>query len=312
MKLNIIIFIFFICFTWLSSENKVIFFKLLNNSHYDGVWDISKELTDAIIQELDKTGKFRIIPKSYSTLTSIKAHKEDFNNIEAIVDYAKAYNANIAITAVIKAFNISTAGIISPALGGWMSHRALCTIQYQLININDKSSSFYLAKGVEESHDLGVALFGGPSGFQSIDDKSPMEILEKLKFGSPLFNQSIMGKSVEKTLSSISSNMIKLFPSEVRRIRGKVIDIDNSYIYINFGSKDNILEGQTFIVYERGEGLKDPSTGEILGFKEKDIANIKVDRVMSAKLCRAKVINSFEQNKVEINQLVKLNIQKNK
>lgn len=49
----------------------------------------------------------------------------------------------------------------------------------------------------------------------------------------------------------------------------KVIEIIDGYrIVINAGTRDNIKEGQSYLIYEKGHELIDPDTNESLGILE--------------------------------------------
>lgn len=64
------------------------------------------------------------------------------------------------------------------------------------------------------------------------------------------------------------------------RIIGKVVDIKNIYTaIINKGSNDGVGEGMRFLIYETGEELKDPETGESLGNMEYIKARVKANYV---------------------------------
>jgi hypothetical protein len=47
---------------------------------------------------------------------------------------------------------------------------------------------------------------------------------------------------------------------------GKVVKVLNQFeVVVNFGSSDGVIENQRFIVFQEGDEIKDPDTGESLG-----------------------------------------------
>ena len=145
--------------------------------------------------------------------------------------------------------------------------------------------------------------FTNPAAFSG---EQIIEYLEKYAFDSRDIKESVIGGAVTRARNSVISNILSKLPHGENNIQSKVIDIDQDFVYINVGTEKEAFLEQIFFVYERGENINDPSTGELLGFREKDIAKIKIDRVLGAKLSRAIIISPLSSNKkIAINQLVK-------
>jgi curli biogenesis system outer membrane secretion channel CsgG len=60
--------------------------------------------------------------------------------------------------------------------------------------------------------------------------------------------------------------------------RGSVVRIDGSTIYVNRGSRDGVIPGQTFAVGEI-EIVRDPDSGEVLLQEVREVARLSVTRV---------------------------------
>ena len=288
----------------LYAENKVIFFRLLNNTKYQGPWNLSTEITDLLAKKLSETRKFRVFPQSFTALKTQRATMDDINDIDVLIKFAKRYRANIVLTGVIKKFDLSSSSLFSPDVGGYKVDFGELNIEYQLVNVSEGKQFFYEADGKKANHDLGLTFFGGPGGSEDLEDKTTLEKLEKLKFGSVLFNQSVLGEAVNRALDQIVSKMLEQFPTTIRTVSGKVIDIDGKDIYINLGSKQNILQGQRFVIYRRGKVIMDEETKEVLGYREIQKAKVEVARVLAAKLSKVKILGEVE-GKVEIGDRVK-------
>lgn len=64
-------------------------------------------------------------------------------------------------------------------------------------------------------------------------------------------------------------------------IYGKIVKIiSDTQIIINIGEKDGVKEGMVFIIYDEGEEVKDPLTGESLGKLEIRKGKLTVKQTM--------------------------------
>ena len=82
-----------------------------------------------------------------------------------------------------------------------------------------------------------------------------------------------------------------------KRIRGKVARILNSReLVINLGSEQGVVLGMCFDVLDpKGEDIKDPDTGDILGSLERPKVRVKVNRV-EPKICVATTYKKIDVN----------------
>lgn len=86
-------------------------------------------------------------------------------------------------------------------------------------------------------------------------------------------NRSILDSTLEKAAGSLA-NMLSdtIFPI-------MVIAVKDQDIWINRGNDSGMKVGEVFEVFEPGESLIDPVTGEDLGSTETHVANVKVTRI---------------------------------
>jgi curli biogenesis system outer membrane secretion channel CsgG len=142
--------------------------------------------------------------------------------------------------------NQSLAGALLGAGGlGFSKAQARVVIDVQLIDTT--TGRIILAEsseGLESS--MGVAIAGISTG-TSIDDTQVGKALRK---------------SIHGLVNAISKQMASM-PWSAR-----IVKADGRNIIINAGMNANIPMGAVFEIYKKGEELKDPSTGESLGFEE--------------------------------------------
>lgn len=86
--------------------------------------------------------------------------------------------------------------------------------------------------------------------------------------------------------------------SKQQPIRGKVARIlDSRELAINIGSDDGVKEGMYFDVLDpKGEDIKDPDTGEVLGSLERPKVRVRVKSVQP----RISVATTYKQKQVNV------------
>ena len=86
-------------------------------------------------------------------------------------------------------------------------------------------------------------------------------------------NVTIMGQALEKAAASLANQLSDtIFPITVLAVKGKKL-------FVNRGNDFGLKVGDIFEVFEPGEELIDPATGENLGTTEIEVGKAKVVRV---------------------------------
>jgi curli biogenesis system outer membrane secretion channel CsgG len=154
--------------------------------------------------------------------------------------------------------NQSLAGaLIGAGSLGFSKAEARVVIDVQLIDTT--TGRIILAEsseGVESS--LGVSIAGISTG-TSIDDTQVGKALRK---------------SIHKLVNAISRQMATMPWS------AKIVKAEGRTIIINAGMNANIPMGTVFQIFKKGEELKDPSTGESLGFDETLVGEAIATQIM--------------------------------
>lgn len=89
--------------------------------------------------------------------------------------------------------------------------------------------------------------------------------------GSP--SRAILDQALERAAGNLANQLSDtIFPITVIQAKGK-------RLWVNRGNDSGMKQGETFIVYEPGEDLIDPQTGENLGSAEMEAGVAKVVRV---------------------------------
>lgn len=154
--------------------------------------------------------------------------------------------------------NRSLAGSLLGAGGlGLSKAEARVVIDVQLIDTTTGRIIYAdSAEGVESS--MGISIAGISAG-SSLDDTQVGKALRK---------------AIKRLVVQISKQMANV-PWSARVVKATGRDI-----IINAGMNSNIQPGSTFLVYKKGEELKDPVTGESLGFEETLIGEAMATQIM--------------------------------
>ena len=142
--------------------------------------------------------------------------------------------------------NQGLAGMLLSSGGlGFSKAEARVVIDVQLIDTT--TGRIILAESSEGTESsMGISIAGISTG-SSIDDTQVGKALRK---------------SIRKLVNAISKQMANTPWS------AKIVKVTGRDIIINAGTNSNVQPGSSFLVYKKGEELKDPSTGESLGFEE--------------------------------------------
>lgn len=83
----------------------------------------------------------------------------------------------------------------------------------------------------------------------------------------------MLDNAIERAAGSLANQLSDtVFPITVIQVKGK-------RIWVNRGNDSGMKMGERFIVYEPGEELIDPQTGENLGSAEMEVGEAKVVRI---------------------------------
>ena len=92
------------------------------------------------------------------------------------------------------------------------------------------------------------------------------------------FQSTPLGEATQKALDQATEFIAR----EARQVkfRARVVLVEDDLMAISAGARNNIQPGTRFRVMSVGRELKDPYTGELLGFDQSPIGSITVSRVL--------------------------------
>ncbi len=252
-------------------------------SHYS--WYRAGEAAqDMLVTELVKSGKYRVIDREQ--LDAIMREKNLSLSGEVdprtAVKAGKLLGVEYLITGALTELGVANRGARVPGAFGLPSVRVGsqkmdASIDARMINTTT-GEIVWADTAKETTSDASVYVAGAGGG---VDDKRKLDrvlrpVVVKLA--------ESMGK-VEAATSGLGGS------GDASGVAGKIAKVEGTSVYLNVGAEAGIKEGDTFDVFRVGNVIKDPDTGEVLGSDETKVGQVKVTKVMGARLSTATIIS---------------------
>jgi len=281
--------LFFVLWSPAQADHTLIVLPFEDDSGFDGAWDIGNGLADLLSHRL-------------STIPGYWVGEMDSARADRAVRFAApdsacpgvvlfdSLQAGYLVTGAIEEFGISRFGIVTPTLGGYQSYRAGVRVSFSLWEHGGSGALLSdQAEAEVKQGGLGLTLLGRPT-----DEMQQWEMLDGLEFGSEAFMATIIGHAVDSLLTGVVGKIRAVLPPQknLASVIGPavIVSIDGDQVYINRGFEDGVQVGDRFEVYRQGEELRDPQTGELLGYRDVRAGLIRVSFVKTAHLSVADVM----------------------
>ena len=209
--------------------------------------DIQSAATNALVSAFTATRKFSVLDRDEQMAYDLEKSliRSEDAAVQETIKLGNVKGTDYIVTGQVKEVNISqTVQEIYLTGEKRYTRGAKATFDYKLL--------VFATRQVKVSSSVSVSLNG-----QDIKGKSCSDIL---------------GLLMQKIADKISGDCIEnIYPPLIINVRGKDI-------YINMGG-DSVKIGSTYGIYDTGEELIDPYTGESLGTEETRIGMLKITAV---------------------------------
>ncbi len=237
-------------------------------------WDVGKGISDELVTELLKTGKFRLIEREQIDKVLNEQNfgaggRVDTNSAAKI---GKVLGVQYLVMGRVTEFSFKSTevGGISLKQGvglGLKSTKANVAIDARLVNTSSAEIiSSVTGKGDKSSSNVKVAYKW-----------------DAIAFGSDEFRQTNLGIATRDAVASVAKQLAeKAYGSgsaQSSKIIGTVAYAGNGKVIINIGSEFGIKPGMIFVVQHGLEVVKDPNTGETIDEVTEPIAELKATEV---------------------------------
>ena len=198
--------------------------------------------------------KFELLTRRADALAEIRKEQEFAKSGLTAADAAaegQLSNAQSVIKVTVESFNFGRSASKVPNLEGKYKVSDNASISMSVQILDTTKGTVVGAFPVKASSSSGTSVSNG--------------------IGSP--SRVILDQALERAAGNLANQLSDtIFPITVIQAKGK-------RLWVNRGNDSGMKQGETFIVYEPGEDLIDPQTGENLGSAEMEVGVAKVVRV---------------------------------
>lgn len=198
--------------------------------------------------------KFELLTRRADALAEIRKEQEFAKSGLAAGDAAaegQLSNAQSIIKVTVESFNFGRSATKVPNLEGKYKVHDSASIAMNVQILDTTKGTIVGAFPVKASSSTGTSLSNG--------------------IGSA--SRAVLEQTLERAAGNLANQLSDtIFPITVIQVKGK-------RIWVNRGNDSGMKMGETFIVYEPGEELIDPQTGENLGSAEMEVGEAKVTRI---------------------------------
>lgn len=243
-----------------------------------GWHNIGSGVSDMLVTALVKSGSFNVLERQEMEKV---AAEQQFSNSGMVTPETATKLGKILGAELFVIGSVSEFGIKESNLGGATSlfganvatRKARAVVDIRLVNV---TTGEIIAAEKEEGEETSTGV--------SVQ-------LESIDFGSTnSWDDTDIGKAARKAVNGcvalVSANMDKIPWS------GKVLKVNpDGTILIKPGSEGNVKTGMEFVVYRKGEEIKDPDTGVSMGAEESKIGRIRiVGDMLNGKASKASIL----------------------
>lgn len=243
-------------------------------------WGSGGAAQDMFVTELVKSGRFSVIDRE-----RLDALMQEKNlSLGGDIDPSTAVKAGKLLGVEYFLFgNVTEFGEQeNKAKVGWgfgvdvSKKKFVAALDCRLVNTTT-GEIVWADTGKKEESNVNVFVFGTGGGVDDdrMFDKVLRPVVEELA-------KKVKGLDLGTSGGPVAASEVK---------SGKIAKVEGGTVWINLGSANGINVGDTFAVYELGEPIKDPDSGEVLGQDEKKIGRIRVTAVKGPKYSECTVID---------------------
>lgn len=237
---------------------------ILTFKNISGRRGLDQFITDSLVAELSKNEKFKVIDRVNlgAVLNEQGLSKTGIVAKDSTVQMGRIIGTNYMVTGTIL-----DARIQNPERKSKNKPKVNVTVFWQIIDTTSGTVVF------------ADTLVGSANNSQSIDKNG-----KKVWSISSGDYMNAVRDAVEKICNSLDEKL------NVPSVDAHIAGIDGNMIYLDVGENKKVIPGQVFVVYQEGQSIRHPITGEVLGVQRKAICQItigNVDRKMASGTVRS-------------------------
>ena len=266
-------------------KKKILLMPFKDKTDFRGAWNIEREVPAYLGKMLAENPFYQVLPMDslYKAFEGQKVPKDPL----ALGKMGETLGADIVLTGEIEEFNVSRFGMGMPMLGGYRSYSAEVEFKVKLIRVIDgKELGVISGEGDVKDRTASLNLLGKPS-----KRDSQFYGLDSIPFGSEQFKQTIIGEVCLQAFEELKAKIEEIVVRP-RQVVGQILMVENNKkVYLNIGIEDGLELGDKLGVYEEGQELTDPETGQVVGrADDRKVGSIQIIALKAAHFSKAEIL----------------------
>lgn len=234
----------------------------------DPSWQIGEGLTEMVTTELFKTGRFIMVERAAlaDIVKELELGQTGLIQKDTAAKVGDLLGAQLLVAGAVTEFEASTGGgggsVGMRGLGlGVRTNIAHVGVDVRLVD----SSTGQILKSQKAEAKAQDTAFGFVANVKGV------------VFGSDAFYKTPLGQATREAIGKAVSFIVG--EMEVVEWTGRVVQTKDQEVYVNAGSNVNLKAGTTLAVYSKGEELRDPTTGLVLGSRDSLIGTVTLTQI---------------------------------
>jgi len=241
-------------------------------TRYHGGWDVGGGLSAMLTTALTESERFIVLERgSLSTVMSEQQLAANgLTNAESGAQTGNLFGAQLLIMGSVTEFGQNNSGggvsfgFSGSDLGGAISpqwSKGYVAIDIRMVD----ATTGQVIKSYTVREKIKSSALSGNINFKGFS------------LGGNKFNSTPLGEATRRAINKIAQR----FATEAAVVKwtGRVVDAELGEVYLNAGRSSNIHIGDSFKVYRITKTLTDPTTGELLGQRKRQIGTIEIIEV---------------------------------
>lgn len=234
-----------------------------------GGWDVGGGLSAMLTTALIESERFIVLERgSLSTVMSEQQLAANgLTNAESGARVGNLFGAQLLIMGSVTEFGQNNSGggisfgFSGSSLGGAISpqfSKGHISIDVRIVD----ATTGQVVKSYTVRETIKSSAFAGNINFKGFS------------FGGNKFNSTPLGEACRRAINEVA----RRFAAEAAAVKwtGRIVDAELGEVYLNAGSTSNIHVGDSFKVYRITKTLTDPTTGELLGQRKRQIGTLEI------------------------------------
>ena len=237
-----------------------------------GGWDVGGGLSAMLTTALTESDRFIVLERgSLSTVMSEQQLAANgLTNAQSGAQAGNLFGAQILVMGSVTEFGQNNSGggfsfgFTGSDLGGAISpqfSKGYVAIDVRFVD----STTGQVVRSITVRKKIKSSAFAGSINFKGFS------------FGGNKFNSTPLGEACREAINEIAQKVAQ--EAAVMPWTGRVVDAELGEVYLNAGYNSNIHIGDSFKVYRVTKVLTDPTTGEVLGQRKRQIGTIEITTV---------------------------------